>query len=156
MNFVQPIRDIELVNEISDYIEKQFGLKYKVMYEIGINTGLRISDILNIKFWQVRGKESFQVHEQKTGKTRTIYINNRLSRIIEKYCNENTKPGDNKRPIIHQARNRDKSVSREYAYRVLSAAGREYGLEHIGTHTLRKTFGYHYYKRIIRRNTNYF
>ena len=51
MNYVQPIRDTELVNAISDYIKERFGFKYQVMYEIGINTGLRISDILSLQFW---------------------------------------------------------------------------------------------------------
>ena len=41
----------------------------------------------------------------------------------------------------------NKPVSRQYAYRVLSEAGKKFGLESIGTHTMRKTFGYHFYEQ---------
>ena len=147
MNYVQPIRDTELVNAISDYIKERFGFKYQVMYEIGINTGLRISDILSLQFWQVRGKEEIHIHETKTHKAKIVYINGRLAPILDKWCNQHTARGDNARPLIYQKRRPTKPVSRMYAYRVLSQAAREFGLDNIGTHTLRKTYGYHYYKR---------
>ena len=38
-------------------------------------------------------------------------------------------------------------LSRSQAWRVLKAAGESAGLKNIGTHSLRKTFGYHIYKR---------
>ena len=147
IEYVDPIRDIELVKSISQHIRQRYGIKYQLMFEIGINTGLRISDILQLHIWQIRGKDDIALTEQKTGKAKRIYINKRLRAVIDEYCAHHTNPGDNKLPVIYQARHPRRSVSRVYAYRVLRAAGAEFGLEHIGTHTLRKTFGYHYYKR---------
>ena len=43
------------------------------------------------------------------------------------------------------ARARNKAVSREYAYRVIHEAGKQFDLDNLGTHTMRKTFGYHFY-----------
>ena len=37
-------------------------------------------------------------------------------------------------------------ISRVQAYRILNRAARDVGLDEIGTHTLRKTFGYHFYR----------
>ncbi|MEC2221536.1 tyrosine-type recombinase/integrase, partial [Bacillus subtilis] len=40
-----------------------------------------------------------------------------------------------------------KPISRSMAYKILRAAAEYVGLDDIGTHTLRKTFGYHFYKQ---------
>lgn len=47
--------------------------------------------------------------------------------------------------VVPSARATDKAVSREYAYRVMHDAGEAFGLDNLGTHTMRKTFGYHFY-----------
>lgn len=38
-------------------------------------------------------------------------------------------------------------ITRIQAYRILNTAAEKVGLDEIGTHTLRKTFGYHYYQK---------
>jgi len=38
-------------------------------------------------------------------------------------------------------------ITRIQAYRILSNAAKQVGVEEIGTPTLRKTFGYHFYKK---------
>ena len=40
-----------------------------------------------------------------------------------------------------------KPITRTQAYRVLREAGKAFGIDALGTHTMRKTFGYHYYKK---------
>ncbi|PFH99668.1 site-specific integrase, partial [Bacillus thuringiensis] len=46
---------------------------------------------------------------------------------------------------LHQ--NPKKPITRIQAYRIMNAAAEKVGLDEIGTHTLRKTFGYHYYQK---------
>jgi integrase len=41
----------------------------------------------------------------------------------------------------------NRPMSRTRAYQVLREVAQRHGVEHIGTHTLRKTFGYHFYKQ---------
>ena len=41
----------------------------------------------------------------------------------------------------------NKHICRQQAYRILNDAGEKFGLELIGTHTMRKTFGYHLYQQ---------
>ena len=38
-------------------------------------------------------------------------------------------------------------VQRVRAYQILNEAGQKFGVDHVGTHTLRKTFGYHFYQQ---------
>ena len=48
MKLVQPIRNKEIVNQMGEVL-KEMNDKYYVMFRIGVTSGLRISDILNIK-----------------------------------------------------------------------------------------------------------
>lgn len=140
MNYVEPIREKTTVRDIADYL-KGVNDKYYIMYMIGIYSGLRISDILKLKVRDVRGKDQIKMREKKTGKEKLFPINTELYKALEEYCRDK-KDFDY---IIPSARATDKAVSREYAYRVIHEAGEAFGLENLGTHTLRKTFGYHFY-----------
>ena len=140
MNFVEPIRDLKTVQDIAEYLKEPHE-KYYVMFMIGIYSGLRISDILKLKVRDVRGKDAIKVREKKTGKEKLFPINKELYPIIESYC-VNMKDYDY---IVPSSKAVNKAVSREYAYRVIRAAGEQFGLDNLGTHTMRKTFGYHFY-----------
>ncbi|MBU0452475.1 site-specific integrase, partial [Bacillus thuringiensis] len=48
MNFVQPIRDPEEIQQLKEYF-KEKSLRNYILFIMGINTGLRISDILKLK-----------------------------------------------------------------------------------------------------------
>ena len=47
---------------------------------------------------------------------------------------------------LFASRKGDGPISRVQAYRILNKAANDVGLKEIGTHTLRKTFGYHFYR----------
>lgn len=140
MNYVEPIRDSTTVQDIADYLN-EISPKYYAMYMIGIYSGLRISDILKLKVRDVRGKDKIRVREKKTGKEKFFPVNKELAAALDTYC-EGKKDYDY---LVPSARAVNKAVSREYAYRVIHEAGEHFGLDNLGTHTMRKTFGYHFY-----------
>ncbi len=73
MNFVQPIRDLDQIH----YIKKYLGERNKrnlLLFVAGINLGLRISDLLELRVKDVR-KQYVSLREQKTGKEKRIKIN---------------------------------------------------------------------------------
>lgn len=140
MNYVEPIREKTTVRDIADYL-RGVDDKYYIMYMIGIYSGLRVSDILKLKVRDVRGKDNIKIREKKTGKEKLFPVNVELQRALEGYC-EGKKDYEY---IVPSARATDKAVSREYAYRVIHEAGEAFGLDNLGTHTMRKTFGYHFY-----------
>lgn len=55
----------------------------RLLFAVGFYTGLRIGDILNLKWGQIMGVKEFTVQERKTGKSRTIQINPALAQIIK-------------------------------------------------------------------------
>ena len=67
MNTVEPIRDMNLVIDVADYLKSNNERDY-VMFMFGIYTGLRISDILLFRVRDVREKDAVYIREEKTGK----------------------------------------------------------------------------------------
>jgi len=114
-----------------------------MLFVIGINTGLRIGDLLQLKVENVKNKSHIIIKEQKTSKNKQILINSNLCKEINKYIEDMAE-----HEYLFQSRiGENKPLSRFQAYRILSAAGKEAGLDRIACHSTRKTFGYHQYKR---------
>lgn len=143
MNFVQPIRDIEKIEEIKTILKRQSYRNY-FLFVLGINTGLRISDILKLKVSDVKGKTHIVIQEEKTDKPKRFKINTTLQSEIEDYI-KGMKPNEFLFPS--RTGGKSKPISRVMAYNILNEAGHAVGLGELGTHTLRKTFGYHFYKK---------
>jgi integrase len=141
MNFVQPIRSQETINQIKAFFMKDSYRNY-MMFVFGINTGLRIQDILNFKVKDVTG-DQIVMTEMKTGKRKIIQINPTLKREIKKYT-ANMKPDDY---LFPSRQGKNKPLKRDMAYKIMRKAADEFELVDIGTHTLRKTFGYHMYQK---------
>lgn len=108
----------------------------------GINTGLRISDILPLQVHDVRGKSHILITEKKTGKRKRFKINEALRRAIDNYTR-----GMNDSDYLFASSKRSLPITRVRAYQILNGTARKIGLTEVGTHTLRKTFGYHFYQR---------
>jgi len=142
MNKVEPIRDKKLISEIKTVLMKDNYRNY-LMFVLGINTGLRIGDMLKLKVEDVRNKTHILLKEQKTDKTKKLFINSALRDEIDKYI-KNMADYE----YLFQSRNgNNQPLSRSQSYRILNKAGKEVGLEHIGNHSTRKTFGYFHYKK---------
>lgn len=137
MKSVDPIRDKELISEILEWL-KQRNYRDYLMFLIGINTGLRISDILKLRYSDFKGTHLY-ITEIKTKKKKEIPINSVLRNEFK-----NLKPSNPKALIFKSRQGRHKAIGRKRAYQIMQDVGKEFGIENIGTHTLRKTFGYHY------------
>ena len=141
MELVQPIRDKEVIDKFKVELLKGGSRNY-LLFVIGINTGLRVSDILPLKVSDVKNKSHIVIKEKKTGKSKRFKINSNLKNEIDKYI---VNMGDNE--YLFPSRKGDKPITRVQAYRILNKAADKLGIQEIGTHTLRKTFGYMHYKK---------
>lgn len=138
---VQPIRSLEKIEDMKWALKRQSERDY-IMFLLGINTGLRVTDLLNLKLKDVKGKKKLTVREGKTEKKRDIQLTNiyeELNAYIKKL--EGTE-------WLFPSRKGDKPISRIQAYRALNKASDTVDMpDGIGTHTMRKTFGYWHYKQ---------
>lgn len=154
MKVVQPIRDLEVLQKFyeiareHDRCKKTGEVCWELILLIGFNTSLRVSDFRRFKVSDLRGKDYAQIQAKKTGKEARILINPAARKEINRLLSG--RKGDE---YIFQSRERDSSthkcrpISRQRCYQIINCIARMAGVEErIGCHTLRKTFGYHYYK----------
>lgn len=142
MEYVQPIRDLNKIEEVKSIL-RESGTRDLLLFSLGINTALRVSDLLKFKVGDVRGKSHIELKEQKTGKLKRFPLRGKLLELIEEYI-KNKSDND----YLFPSRNgNNKPLTRVMAYMIINNACRKAGLqEHCGTHTLRKTFSYHHYQ----------
>ena len=144
MNTVQPIRDKKKISAMKTLLKAK-NEKYYIMFRIGVNIGLRVSDILELKVGDVRAKEHVTIQEKKTNKPKRFLVPAALQKEIAMYIKENNMSDEEY--LIQSRKGDNKPISRIQAYRVLNEVAEQIGIEEVGTHTMRKTFGYHHYKQ---------
>lgn len=140
MKVVQPIRDFEKVEEMMRILQRENERNY-ILFMVGLYTALRISDILRIRVEDIQ-KDYLNIREKKTSKFRRVYLNPDLKKALRNYIADK----DPHEFLIKSREGGNQPISRAMAYKILNDAAREVGLESIGTHSLRKTFGYWVYK----------
>lgn len=143
---VEPIREKAKIKQLYQYLNGS-DPKYALIFKFGINTGLRISDIIPIKVndifktkWQFR--EYLILTERKTGKEKKIKLNDTLRKCLYNYVKtQHLALEDHLFPS-----QKGGHLGRIQIYRVLKEAATVIGIENFGTHSLRKTWGYWTYK----------
>lgn len=150
MEFVDPIKDIERINAIKDEL-REHSQRDVLLFVFGINTGIRVSDLLSLKVKDVWDGESFKefmvIDDCEGGKPKAFYLNNSIRTELELYFQQHTlKEND----YLFKSKKNELPITRQQAYRIINQAGKKVGAKgKIGTHTLRKTFGYHAYRKGI-------
>ena len=161
MKKVEPIKDQKVIKNIRAILKAQ-SLRNELLFVLGINIGLRISDILKFKMEDLikangkTAKDYVTIQEVKTSKTKKFYMGDIVKITIEAYIKET--PGIIPDDYVFKSRKGNNiPITRQQAYRILNNAAEHLGIVErnskgiivsgeIGTHTMRKTFGYHAYK----------
>lgn len=144
MELVEPIRDIEIIEKVKRILAEN-GTRDLLLFCLGINTGLRISDILKLQVKDVKNKEVIEIYEKKTGKRKQFLIHS-VRHLLDDFIKDKS---DNEYLFTsRQSNGKTPVITRQQAYNIINKACKKAGInERIGTHTLRKTFGYHHYKK---------
>lgn len=159
----QPIRSQSDRDALASYFWNRNLRDYAFFY-FGIATGRRISDLVRFyvrdvafinKKGHLRVVERFEIQEKKTGKFVNLILNPVARRALSKYLRQRLKKSPSMGALLNEPlfksrkRGRDGQyrVREQQAWRVLNNAARDCGLNYkIGTHSLRKTFGYILYQ----------
>ncbi|WP_068776158.1 tyrosine-type recombinase/integrase [Paenibacillus sp. FJAT-26967] len=141
MQVAQPIRDPEKITALQEVL-KNHSMRDWLLFTIGINSGLHLNDILRLRVKDLKGKNLIHITEEKTGKSKSFQIDNDLKAEISEYTQYMDEDD-----YMFPSQKTGKPIKRIRVYRILNEAAKHVGLSDIGTHTLRKTFGYHYYQR---------
>ncbi len=146
-NLTEPVRSKKDIERIEVYLKEQ-NRRNRLIWAFGINTGLRVSDILGLNVKDVDGKNYVEIKEKKTGKYKRFPLNKKLKELIKLYLAERSKTYaiSDEEPLFIGKKH--KRLDRSQVYRFLNETCKELNIKcNIGTHTMRKSFGYHFYKK---------
>lgn len=154
----EPIKSMEDITAISRYLISQKKYRDNMLFIVGINFGLRVSDLRMLRFSNLINdnltfKDSFPVFEKKTRNTRKrkknryITINTAVVEAVTLYL-ENTPNiclSDYMfRSLSNRGGNLNEPLSIKSIDRILKGIADELDINvKVSTHTLRKTFCYH-------------
>lgn len=148
MRAVEPIRDPRQINAMKNFL-KGNSLRDYALFVVGVNVALRITDLLKLKWGDIMENGRFkalELREGKTGKSRRI----KLKRAAQKALSELLQGlgACKSDEYVFKSREGDnRPITRQQALNILKDAARAVGIkEAVGTHTLRKTWGYHAWK----------
>jgi integrase len=123
-------------------LERDGEFKYCLLVAIGVFSGLRISDLLQLRFSHFDNTDIMTIKEKKTGKTRRIKINTDLKAIVNR-VREKMKPKDPDQ-FIFLNRYGSKPIDQSWINVNLKRIFKKYGIEvegNISSHMFRKTLG---------------
>lgn len=160
----EPIKAMDDILRVSGYLLDNKRYRDNMLFIVGINFGLRVSDLRQLRFAHLINdnltfKSSFPIFEQKTRNTRKhkknryITINAAVRQAVITYL-ENT-PGvclsdymfrseANNKGTKEDRVNTNQPIHRNSIDRILKGLAKDLDLNiQMSTHTLRKTFAYH-------------
>jgi integrase len=152
MNFVEPIRDRKKIAQIKNLLRGQGRCRDLLLFVVGINTALRISDLLQLRVSHfLKGKNKivrrFWIKEQKRGKRHEVVINNSVREVLEEFLAAYPTITDDPNNYMFfntKVNSFQVPIKRGQAWKFIKTICREGGLNgNFGTHSLRKTWGYH-------------
>ncbi len=152
MNFVEPIRDIKKIAQIKNTLRGESCYRDLLLFVVGINSALRISDLLQLRINHFLGEEGriqnrFQIKEKKRGKRQEVVINNSIREILGEFLSAYPRIIENSKNYIFfntKVNDYSKAINRGQAWKIITSICKKVGLVgNYGTHSLRKTWGYH-------------
>jgi len=147
MQFVQPIKNMVKVEEMKVYLKSK-SLRNWALFTLGINSALRISDLLVLKVSDVvdeKGhiRDRIKVKEIKTSKTKTFPFSAKVTDALSIYI-----ASENPTDALFPSRQGSEAITRIQCHRLLKGVALEVGIEdNISTHSMRKTWAYQAYMK---------
>lgn len=147
MHTVEPIRDKKKILAIKGNLRAEKSPRDYLLFTMGINLALRISDLLKLKVSDVLNSEGDPVgflylREQKTKKEKKIKLNKAVIEALEFYLRK--AQIYNPEQLLFTSHRSGEPLDRIRSWQLIRKWCREAGLkeERYGTHSLRKTWGY--------------
>jgi len=143
---VDPIIDRSEIERLKEYMRTSsnsvaMNRRNYMLIVLGINFGLRASDLCKLKLGDVRDRDYLDIIEQKTGKRRVIRINDAVKRLIAVYLEGFVYVSDD--VYLFQS-NKGGYLTPRSLHKIIKQASRDLGWRgNFGSHTLRKTMAYH-------------
>ena len=137
---VSPIRKMKDIKKIKRKLKSH--PRDLLLFTLGVNNGLRISDLLGLRVGDVRGLapgETLKILERKTGKMNVLMVNKESRKVLDVFLNE-AQPRDEEF-LFKSRKGVNRPITKSYVNQKIKEWTR--GMKgNYGTHSMRKTFGY--------------
>ena len=154
---VEAIKSVRNISKIKQFLLGKKNKRDYLLFVLGINVGLRIGDLLILKVSDVLDetgniKKVLNITEQKTKKKKELELNNAAREAIKLYLEELA--GFDDKTFLFPSRKSSGALTTRSAHKIIKTTLRELGIKgNYGTHSLRKTFGYHRYNSGVKLET---
>lgn len=139
---VQPLRSQTEIDDFLFWLRRTSQPERDTfLFLLGINSGLRMSDIVKLKVKDIKYDKRPIIVEKKTGKRKILYLDNMQDQIMA-YIKD--KQDDE---WLFPSRQQGGHLKVNSVYKQYQQIAKQLERTDIGTHSLRKTFGYHYYRK---------
>ena len=153
MQKTQPIKNVKDIQRFKQYYLDKQQIRNYALVTLGMNTSLRIGDLLLLKWGNVYDshrktyRKHLKVLEQKTGKQNLIALNKEAVNAL-KTLRKLMSPVASDDSIFQSREGENRPLNRSQAFRIIKAAAMDLHIDGIiSCHSLRKTFGYHAWKK---------
>lgn len=146
---VEPFKNKKEIEKMKQYLKGKDNLRDYTIFVVGINVGLRAGDLLSLKWADVLNengtiKDNLLITEEKTSKTKELTLNNSVKDALSEYLKSLQGLESD---YIFSSRKGNEHLQVRSLHRIIKQATRDLNIKgNYGTHSLRKTFGYHRYK----------
>ena len=140
------------INEATNDSQKQIACRNKMMFLIGINVGLRASDLMQLR-WSYFYKDNMTFKEfymlqpkktKKTGKFVKIFFNQTVKKSVGNYVTEY--PIENLDDYLFKSRKGNNPITERGLWKIIVDVAKDAGIEkNVGSHSLRKTWARNIY-----------
>jgi integrase len=143
MEYVEALKDESYIRAMKQYL-KENSLRDYLFFVMGINMGLRVNELLQLKvndmIEQLQIKEFYRCDNSNP----YVYINKPVKEALKAYLEARNLASCD---FLFKSQKCTSPITRQQAYRIINKAAKEVGVPgKVGTHTLRKTYGYHAYR----------
>ena len=125
MNIVEPIRSENQIKQIKGNLYRQKNPRDYLLFVFGINSGLRIGDILSLKLADVKDhkgnlRDYLTIKEQKTGKTRKVFFNKQIKEALAFYIKKTGIFDLDRYLFTNEKSKENKPITRIRAYQLIN------------------------------------
>lgn len=146
-NLSEPIKDKAYIESVEKYLAS-YSKRNQLIFAMGVNSGLRVSDILGLNISDVKNKSYVKIREKKTGKYKRFPLNDKLKKLIREYLKIREKQYSicEEEPLFIGKKHH--RLGRSQVFRFIKDACAKVGLQgNYSCHSCRKSFGYFFYKQ---------
>lgn len=150
---VSPIKDKKDLEKVKQYLMGRKSKRDYTLFVVGINTGLRCSDLVKLKVGDVYDTENgafyerVRVVEKKTGKVNNFVLNKSCRDALLLYFKERAELRSEDWVFLSR---KNCALKVRSVNRIIREACKDVGVKvRCGSHTMRKTFGYFSYQKNI-------